>query len=127
MSEMWFLHDKIVDEQAVRIGITVSVSAENRSQHDTDAIWEVSVSLWPTSMSERLSYSDELPIEVSKWTGAHKQIAAKVHAQSVEGIGARPDADNPDMHWTVWPGEYALHLHLPLNEEEREGLGVETK
>lgn len=127
MPDLWFLHDEIVDQQAAKIGITVSVAAENRAHHDTDAVWEVSVSLWPTSMSERLSYPLDMPIELSKWTEAHKQIAAKVHATNVEGIGARPDTDNPHTQGTVWSGEYALHLRLPLNEEEREGLSVELR
>lgn len=127
MPEMWFLHDEILDEQAIRVGITVSVSGENRHHHETDAVWEVSVSIWPTSMAERLSYPEDFPIEVSKWTEAHKQIAGKAHGKNIEGVGIRPDAENPHQQALVWPGTYALHLHLGLNEEERAGLGVEPR
>lgn len=128
MPEGWSVHGETIDEQAVTVAITVDVDADNRAEHDTDAVWWVSVSVWPTSVAEKLSNPDGVPIEVSKWTEKHKEIAAKAQARNVEGIsvsGGEPIDPQPEA--TVLEGTYALHLRLPLNDEEREALPVEPK
>ena len=128
MPEGWSVHGETIDDQAVTVGLTVDVDTDNRAEHDTDAVWQVSVSVWPTSVAEKLSEPDGVPIELSKWTVRHKEIAAKAQARNVEGIsvsGGEPI--DPQPEGTVLEGTYALHLRLPLNDEEREGLPVESK
>ena len=128
MPEGWSVHGETIDDQAVTVAITVDVDSDNRVEHHTDAVWQVSVSVWPTSVAEQLSNPDGIPIEVLKWTEAHKQIAAKAQARNLEGIsvsGGEPIDPQPEA--TVLEGTYALHLRLALNVEEREGLRVESK
>lgn len=128
MPEGWSVHDETIDEQAVTVGITVDVDADNRDEHDTDAVWQVSVSMWPTSVAEKLSNPDGVPIQLSKWSARHKEIAAKAQARNVEGISVSDgEPIDPQPEGTVLEGTYALHLRLPLNEEEREGLPVEPR
>lgn len=127
LPEGWFTHDEMVEGQAVRIGITVSVAAENRPKYGTDAVWEVSVSVWPTSMAERLSHPEDMPIQVDKWTETHKEIAAKTYGKNVAGISVSSEPESAQKEGVVGSGTYALHLLVPLNEEEREGLPVERK
>ena len=52
MPDGWLVHNETIDEQAVTVGITVDVAAENRAHYGTDAVWMISVSIWPTSMAE---------------------------------------------------------------------------
>lgn len=127
MPDGWLVHNETIDEQAVTVGITVDVAAENRAHYDTDAVWMISVSIWPTSMAERLSNPAEVPIEVSKWTERHKEIAARAHGANVEGISVRGEPDDRETKGHVWPGRYSLHLRVPLNEEERRELPVEPR
>lgn len=127
MPEGWILHGEEIDGQSVTVGVTVSVSAEHHVNHGSDAIWEISVSIWPTSVAEKLSHPQDFPMEVPRWTDHHKEIALKAHEKNVRGISIRDESPDPDLQGTVGEGRYAMHLHVPLNEEERAGLEIDRR
>ena len=124
MPEGWMLHKETIDGQTVMVAITVSVAAENRSKLGADAIWDVSVSIWPSTVAEKVSTPQGRPIEVSKWTDHHSQIAGKAYEGNTQGIGLRDDPEHPGV---AGQSTYTAHLRLPMNEEERAGLGVDPK
>lgn len=124
LPENWALHREEVDGQAVTVVIMVSVASEHRRAYGTDAIWEISVSLWPTSVAEKLPHPEGSPIKVSKWTDRHREIAGKVYQANTRGLGDRGGAP---AQAAAADGTYSTHLHLPMTEEERAGLPVEEK
>lgn len=124
MPDGWMLHRETIDGQTVMVAITVSVAAENRESHGTDAIWDISVSIWPSTVAERLSTPQGMPIEVSNWTDHHSQVAGKAYEANTQGIGRRDDPESPGV---AGQGTHTAHLRLPMSEEERAGLDVEPK
>lgn len=124
MPEGWMLHQETIDGQTVMVAITVSVAAENRSSVGTDAVWEVSVSIWPSTVAEQLSTPQGRPIEVSKWTNHHSTVAGKAYEANTRGIGRR---DDEEAQGVAGQATYTAHLRLPLTEEERAELPVQPK
>ena len=124
MPDGWMLHRETIDEQNVMVAITVSVAAENRARHGTDAIWDISVSIWPSTVAERVSTPQGMPIEVSKWAEHHGEVAGKAYEANTQGIGRRDDPESPGV---AGQGSYTAHLRLPMSEEERAGLEVAPK
>lgn len=125
MHSGWMLHAEIAGEQSVTVGVTVDVDGDYRLGYGTDALWQISVRVWPTSLKEKLSFPEQRPIEVARWQDHHREAAFRAHESNARGIGHR-EAEF-DIREAVFSETYASHLWLALTEEERDGLPVVEK
>lgn len=106
----YYRHDEYPGGIRVTVMVTVDVpEMEPGSALDHGALWHTSVSCWPRPGAAR-------PLPVARWKRRHREAAARTQAANAEGVGDR------DAQSRLVEGEHAVHLYVPLNNEELAGL-----